>query len=95
MQIVIGINQLALEEWIQYRKEKNKPLSNLAITKTVNILKQYNEDHQQHMVDTAIMNDWQGLHPIEEKKPQSTRDMSLSDMLFDTSWADTPINRLN
>ena len=88
-QIIIGINEEALGEWIEYRQEKKKPLSNLAMKKTQNLLLKYGESHQQHIVDTAIMNDWQGLHPVDMPKPvlTSTRQSSLQDDLTDTSWA--------
>jgi len=87
MQIVIGVNEEALQEWIEYRKEKGKPLSNLALKKTQNIMVRFDEAQQQHMVDAAIMNDWQGLHPIDEPKQQATRHTSLLQDLTDTSWA--------
>ena len=88
-QIIIGINQEALNEWIEYREEKKKPLSNLAMKKTQNLLLKFGESHQQHIVDTAIMNDWQGLHPVPMPKPvlTSTKDSTLIDDLTDTSWA--------
>jgi hypothetical protein len=88
-QIIIGINEQALEEWTEYRQDKKKPLSKLAMKKTVNLLLKYGESHQQHIVDIAIMNDWQGLHPVPMPKPTltSTKDTSLMDDLTDTSWA--------
>lgn len=87
MQIVIGVNEEALQEWIEYRKEKGKPLSSLALKKTQNIMVRFDEAQQQHMVDAAIMNDWQGLHAVEAPKVQTTRHTSLRDDLTDTSWA--------
>lgn len=87
MQIIIGVNEEALDEWIEYRQEKKKPLSALALKKTQNILVKYDYDQQQRMVDAAIMNDWQGLHPIDPPKEKTTRDNSLHHDLTDTSWA--------
>jgi hypothetical protein len=88
-QIIIGINQEALDEWIEYRQDKKKPLSKLAMKKTVNLLLKYGESHQSHIIDTAIMNDWQGLHPVSMPKPilTSTRVSTLAEDLSDTSWA--------
>ena len=87
-QSIIGINQEALDEWIEYRQEKKKPLSNLALKKTTNLLLKYPESHQQHMIDVAIMNDWQGLHPVDPPKAAiTTKQTSLADDLNDTSWA--------
>lgn len=87
MQIVIGVNEDALQEWIEYRKDKGKPLSKLALKKTQNIMLKFDEAQQQRMVDAAIMNDWQGLHAVEPPKQQGTRHTTLIDDLTDTSWA--------
>lgn len=87
MQIVIGINEDALQEWIEYRKEKGRPLSGIALKKTQNIMLKFDEAQQQLMVDTAIMNDWQGLHAVDAPKQQTTRHTSLLDDLTDTTWA--------
>lgn len=87
MQIVIGVNEEALQEWIEYRKEKGKPLSSLALKKTQNIMVRFDEVQQQHMVDAAIMNDWQGLHAVEAPKEFSSRLTTLLQDLTDTSWA--------
>lgn len=81
------INEEALQEWVEYRKEKKKPLSPLALKKTQNLMAKFGEEQQQHMVDAAIMNDWQGLHAVEAPKVQTTRHTSLRDDLTDTSWA--------
>jgi len=85
-QVTMGLNQNAVDEWREYREEKKKPLSALALKKVVKFLLMYPEDHQQMIVDSAIMNDWQGLHDIEIKK-QTSRESTLQDDLNDTSWA--------
>jgi hypothetical protein len=88
-QIIIGINQEALEEWTEYRQDKKKPLSKLAMKKTQNLLLRFGESHQQHIVDVAIQNDWQGLHPVPMPKLvlTSTRDTTLMEDLTNTDWA--------
>jgi hypothetical protein len=88
-QTIIGVNEQAIEEWQEYRQEKKKPLSPLALKKSQNLLLKYGLEHQQHIVDTAIMNDWQGLHPVEMPRhiSTSTRDSSFQDDLNDHSWA--------
>ena len=85
-QQIIGLNQDAVDEWSEYRQEKKKPLSALAMKKVIKFLLKYDEGHQQALVDAAIMNDWQGLHDIEIKK-QTSRESTLHDDLNDTSWA--------
>ena len=84
---IIGINQEALEEWAEYRQEKKKPLSKLALKKTTNLMLKHGLEQQQLMVDTAIMNDWQGLHQVDPPKRISTKQTSLMEDLTDTSWA--------
>ena len=86
-QAVIGVNEQALQEWVEYRAAKKKPMSPLALKKTQNILLKYDEETQQRMVDAAIMNDWQGLHYIEPPKANSTRSRSLEQDLMDKDWA--------
>jgi hypothetical protein len=81
------INEEALQEWIEYRTDKKKPLSNLALKKTQNLMLKFDEAQQQHMVDAAIMNDWQGLHPVEPPKQFTSRQTTLLQDLTDTSWA--------
>ena len=86
-QTIIGINQAALDEWIEYREFKKKPLSSFALKKTQNLLLKYGEEQQAHIIDTAIQNDWQGLHHVDMPKRQTTKHTSLKDDLTDTSWA--------
>ena len=62
-------------------------MSPLALKKTKNLLLKHGFDQQQIMVDTAIQNDWIGLHEVDVPKKQTTRDRSLEDDLRDTSWA--------
>ena len=87
-QTIIGLNEEAVAEWIEYRQEKKKPLSPLALKKTTNLLLKFGLDHQQHIVDSAIQNDWIGLHPVEmPRSVTSTKSTTLHDDLTDTSWA--------
>ncbi len=76
------LNQQALDDWQSYRSDKGKPLSQLAIDRTVKMLERYDIEHQMHIVDTAIMNDWQGLHPVELPKTKPTGGT-------DAAWLDT------
>jgi hypothetical protein len=88
-QPTININMEALEEWTEYRVEKKKPLSKLALKKTQNLLLKLGYEHQQHCVDVAIQNDWVGLHPVEMPRQigSPSRDRTLQQDLTDTSWA--------
>jgi hypothetical protein len=91
VQQTIGLNQVWLEEWIAYRAEdKKKPMTPRAIKMTTKWLMNYPEQEQERLVQHAIMNNWEGLHYVEPPKAvngRSTRDMSIEECLFDTSWA--------
>ena len=87
-QTIIGLNEEALTEWIEYRKEKKKPLSPRALGMCERFLLKYSEPHQWYLVEQAIMNDWQGLH--HKDMPQastSTKSTTLAEDLNDRSWA--------
>jgi hypothetical protein len=84
----IGLNLQALDEWEEYRKESGKELSALALKKSRNFLLKHDIEHQQQIVDAAIMNDWRGLHAVEKEKKASTRERTLSQDLNDRSWAE-------
>lgn len=90
-QTVMGLNQQALDEWIEYRRKySKKAMSQPAVDKVINKLLQWSESEQQRMVDEAIEHEWTGLHYVEPPKEASgrnTRDMSIEECLFDTSWA--------
>ena len=88
-QAQIGLNQEALDEWIEYRREDSKkPMSQRAVDKVIKKLLQWSEADQQRIVDEAIEHEWTGLHWVDPPKQQgSTRNTSLADDLTDTSWA--------
>jgi hypothetical protein len=85
--VIDGLNEEAIAEWIEYREDKKKPLSKLALKKTQNLLLKHDHAQQQLMVDTAVMNDWQGIHVVDPPKQNTTRERSLSQDLNDKSWA--------
>lgn len=88
IQLDVSINQEALEEWIEYRKAKKKPLSDLALNKVIKKLSRHDYEHQQYMIDTAIENDWQGLHELEVKKKEiALSEGSFIDTHTDKTWA--------
>ena len=64
-QTIIGLNQEAFDEWIEYKTKMWKAPSQLAITKIKNKLLKHSEDQQQLMVDEAMENDWKGLHEVD------------------------------
>ena len=83
----IDINQTALDEFIEHRIELRKPMTPLAIKKACNILKQFPLDHQQYMVDSAILSGWRAIWPVDPPRQVSTKQTTLQQDLTDTSWA--------
>lgn len=57
-------------EWIEFRKEKGKPLTQRSIDRQMIFLSSFSEDEACKIIDNSIMNGWQGLWP--EKKQHGT-----------------------
>ena len=56
-----GINAVAWNEWVDYRKTKKKVISQAAATKQFKLLTNYALDVQQQIINQSIQNDYQGL----------------------------------
>ena len=97
IQIDITVNQEALEEWIEYKNATaKKKMSDFAINKVVKMLSSYSEAHQQHIVDVAIQNDWQGLHYVDMPVIEPKKEGDFIAGHTDTSWSDELVKgRLN
>jgi uncharacterized protein YdaU (DUF1376 family) len=61
----IGLNRNSWLEWIEYRKEKRKPVSKAAAKKQTDELLQYDEATQALMIDQSIKNDYTGIFPLK------------------------------
>ena len=59
------LNADAWNEWIDYRVDKRKPVTQVSAKKQVAMLAGYSFETQQQMVDASIANGWQGLFPIK------------------------------
>jgi hypothetical protein len=90
-QMNIGLNQHALDEWVEWRRtECKKKVGQLAMTKLINKMLQWTEADQQRLVDHAICEEWKGVYwvdPPKQPKAQSTRDTSLEQDLNNRDWA--------
>jgi hypothetical protein len=88
-QTQIGLNQEALDEWVEYRRRWNKkPVNQPALDRIVKKLLSYgSEAEQQRMVDEAIEREWTGLYYVDPPKQPSSRQTSLSEDLNDRSWS--------
>jgi len=90
----IGLNRNSWLEWVQYRKEKKKPITKAAAKKQVETLLAFDEMTQKQMIDNSIANDYQGIF---EPKPSfngsqnynqnDTRNLTIEHQLNDKSWA--------
>jgi DNA replication protein DnaD len=65
-----GINVQAWNEFEQHRKQIKKPLSNLARTKAMNLIKGFTQEEQQVCIDNSIQSRWAGLFPNKIPKPK-------------------------
>lgn len=63
-----GINREAWADYEQHRREIRKKITPLSATKQKNILRQYDFESQQKIVDTSIANGWIGLFPDKTRK---------------------------
>ena len=63
-----GINEIAWLEYVQHRAEKKNKITPLSETKQKNILRQFDAESQQKLVDTTIANGWTGIFPDRLKQ---------------------------
>lgn len=66
IQIPIGINTEAWDEWCEFRRiEKKKKVGPIAAKKQFKMLLKYTEEEQQVIIDNSISNGYQGLFDIK------------------------------
>lgn len=59
-----SINPHSWLEWVEYRrKEKRKKVTEAAANKQLKLLSKHSFDVQSEIIETSIMNDYQGLFP--------------------------------
>lgn len=87
----VGLNQEALDEWMDYRAEDlKKPMTPRAIKMVTKKLMQWTEQEQERLIYHAIEHNWRGIYwvdPPRVAENQSSRQTSLAADLSDTSWA--------
>jgi len=69
-----NINQDAFNEWMAYKKYKNKG----AITKTLNMMNKHDYQTQQEMVDKSIMNEYKGLFEPKQKRSRTDNNIDVA-----------------
>lgn len=66
IQIPIGLNTKAWDEWVDYRKKvRRKPVSAFAANRQFKMLLKYSEEDQQKIIDHSMDNDYQGLFELK------------------------------
>lgn len=86
LEIPPEINLAAWTEWEAYRRiDKHKTITKAAANKQFKLLKEYDPEQQQQIIDNSIQNDYQGLFPLKGgsnaayQKPNQVRRSSAVD----------------
>ena len=67
------LNSGAWERWVQYRYAIKKPIKDASLeAMKLKLERMGNAEDQAKVVDQSISNQWQGLFPIDEKKPANS-----------------------
>lgn len=65
-ELPLWLNKEKWNEWLEYRKQSKKKMTEFTIKKQLNFLETYKKDHIK-IIDRSIMNGWQGLFPLDNK----------------------------
>lgn len=78
-----------LTDFIASRSEQKKPMTDRAIKMLEKKLSRYPVAIQEAALERALIGGWSGVFPESEKaaKSNSSRDLSLGEMLNDREWA--------
>ena len=84
-----GINKESWGEWLTYRKEKKKTVSQAAAKKQFNLLAKYTTEQQKLIIDTSIQNDYQGLFELKANNNANNQANKRQNEIDDNSreWA--------
>ena len=64
IELPLWLNKKSWEEWIQYRKESKKKMTDITIRKQLKFLELHIKDHIK-IIERSITNGWQGLFALE------------------------------
>ena len=62
----LWLNKNSWEEWMQYRKESKKKMTDSTVKKQLKFLSHHIKDHIK-IIERSITNGWQGLFPLDNK----------------------------
>ncbi len=65
------LNQEAWSEWISYRKEIKKKMTDRTVKLQQSLLKTYSKEEQKMIIDASIRNGWTGLFELKTAKSNS------------------------
>jgi hypothetical protein len=66
-------------DWVEYRKEIKKPLTNVAAKRQVKLLTQCSIQVATAMVDQSINMGWRGIFPLNENHELMREEVELAD----------------
>jgi hypothetical protein len=69
--------ELAWQEFVEYRKSKNKKISIYAQNRIFKELAKESEDIAIAMIEKSIKNDWQGIFPLSDTEKQKIKTSSM------------------
>ncbi len=78
MKLPEWMNAEKWDEWVQYRKEIKKTLKPITTKKQILFLSKHKEDHEE-ILETSMMNGWQGLFEIKNRKPSNQSNQIIDD----------------
>ena len=61
------LDKKAWSDWITYRKQSKKPMTEMTIKKQINLLSQYKNDHVK-IIENSITFGWAGLFPLRNNQ---------------------------
>ena len=88
-----GINKELFSEWLEYRKSKKKPVSQVAAKKQFKLLAKYSEAEQELIINKSIQNDYQGLFELRANNENTTRNATDDIDFNSTGWSKGTANK--
>jgi hypothetical protein len=66
-------------DWVEYRKEIKKPLTNVAAKRQIKLLSRYSIQVATAMADQSINMGWRGIFPLNENHELMREEVELAD----------------
>jgi hypothetical protein len=72
------LNKDLWSEWVEFRQAKKKPLTPISIKKQIEFLSDF-KDQQKEIINSSIMNGYQGLFPPKQNQKKTTTNIKTAD----------------